>query len=277
MSVITKHPATKTASFALKLEHLALENLYLKVAETQDEIRSAQALRYQVFYDEMGAVPDARMQALQREEEAFDPHCDHLLVVDKNAASDRNIVGTYRVLWQETAEREKTGFYTETEFDLGKLRATGGHIMEVSRSCVHKDYRSKMVINLLWKGIAAYVFANDVDYLIGTPSLSGMDIQAHTDALAYLNAFHLAPEEIRPHVREEFYQPLPAKNKDCINARHDFMALPPLLKGYLRMGAVIGDGAYIDHQFNCIDVAIIVPMADLSARYLNHYKRPDGR
>lgn len=261
---------------ALKLEQIASENLSLKIADTEDEIEQAQRLRFKVFYEEMGAVPTGEMGADGREIEFYDAYCDHLLVVDNSLPQGQQIVGTYRILRQEVADKHGIKFYTENEFDLGKLRAAGGKIMEVSRSCVLESHRSKMAINLLWKGIAAYVFSYKVDYLIGTPSLNGTDMKDHFQTLAYLRNFHLADEDIRPRVLEEFYTPLPVVDKDSMDVKRAFMALPPLLKGYLRIGASIGDGAFIDHQFNCIDVAIIMKIANVTDRYFNHYKRGDA-
>ena len=145
--------------------------------------------------------------------------------------------------------------------------------MEISRSCVAASHRSKAVINLLWKGIATLVFANDVDYLIGTPSFEGIDLETANDSLAYLNAYHAADESIRPRVIEPHYVPLPVVVKELIDAKQAFMALPPLLKGYLRIGSVVADGAFIDRQFNCIDIAVVLPIAQVTDRYFNHYKR----
>lgn len=261
---------------ALKLEQISSENLSLKIADTEDEIEQAQRLRYKVFYEEMGAHAEGDMGADGREIEFYDAYCDHLLVVDNSLPQGQQIVGTYRILLQEVADKHGIKFYTENEFDLGKLRATGGKIMEVSRSCVLESHRSKSAINLLWKGIAAYVFSHKVDYLIGTPSLNGTDMQDHFQTLAYLRNFHLANEAIRPRVLEEFYTPLPVVDKDSMDIKRAFMALPPLLKGYLRIGASIGDGAFIDHQFNCIDVVIVMEIANVTDRYFNHYKRGDA-
>lgn len=258
---------------ASQLEAITAGSLSLKIAETEQEIEQAQRLRYEVFYEEMGAKPSGKMGEDQREIEFYDQYCEHLLVVDNELPKDRQVVGTYRILKQNDAEKHAIPFYTETEFDLRRLRSAGGRIMEVSRSCVLESHRSKTAINLLWKGIAVYVFANKIDYLIGTPSLNGTDINEHAPVLAYLNAFHLADEAIRPRVLDAHYNPLPVLDKESIDAKRAFMALPPLLKGYLRIGAVVGDGAFIDHQFNCIDVAIVVPIANVTDRYFNHYTR----
>jgi len=266
----------QNTSVPVNLEHLTVGDISLKIAENEEEIEQAQRLRYQVFYEELGAKPTGVMGADGREIEAYDPFCDHLLVIDKSAPKGSQIVGTYRILMQQTAAAHGIGLYTETEFDLSKLKATGGKIMEVSRSCVLTPYRSKMAINLLWRGIAAYVFANNVDYLVGTPSLTGVNPEEYKEALAYLNAFHLCDENIRPRVLDPYYHALPQVDKDSIDAKKAFMDLPPLLKGYLRVGAMIGDGAFIDHQFNCVDVAIVVSMTNVNDRYYNRYKTDDA-
>lgn len=262
---------SRNSSVPIDLSALSSESLSLKIAETEEEVIQAQRLRYDVFYEEMGATPQGLMGADGRDIEELDQYCDHLLVIDHKAPQGKQIVGTYRILMQDNAAANGIGLYTETEFDLSKLKATGGRIMEVSRSCVLGHYRSKLAINLLWKGIAAYVLANNVDYMVGTPSFAGTDLAEHARAFAYLNAFHLADESIRPRVLEPFYNPLPVVDKDSIDAKRAFMDLPPLMKGYVRVGAMISDGAFVDRQFNCIDVAIVVPIANVTDRYFNRF------
>lgn len=257
------------------LDHLSIETLSVRVATTAEDVRAAQRLRYEVFYQEMGAQPVGDMADLQLDYDAFDPVCTHLLVIDHSMPADKQVVGTYRLLLLEDAQAADMGLYIEGEFDLSKLKAKGRRILEVSRSCVIETHRSKSAINLLWKGIAQYVFTNKVDYLVGTPSFNGTDIKAEHDALAYLNAFHQAPEDIRPRALDSGYEALPIMPKESLDQRRAFMKLPPLLKGYLRIGAMIGDGAYIDHQFNTIDVVIVLPIDGVSDNYFNHYKRHD--
>lgn len=266
-------PVSKDTAPIPKFNHITSENLTLRLADNEAEILAAQRLRYEVFYKELGANPVGDNAAKEREFEFYDDYCQHLIVVDNN---DGQVVGTYRVLLDTTAKEKNIPLCTATEFDLGKLKATGGKIMEISRSCVKESHRSKSAINLLWKGIASFVFANEIDYLIGTPSFPGLDINAEKDSLAYLNAFHAADESIRPRVLDQYYNPLPAVDKMSIDARRAFMALPPLLKGYLRIGAVVADGVYIDHQFNCLDIAVVLPIAGVTDRYFNHYKRTDA-
>jgi L-ornithine Nalpha-acyltransferase len=258
-----------------ELSHLALNSLFLKVAKTSEEVIAAQKLRYKVFYEEMGANPTEEMRHLQQEIEAYDPYCDHLLVIDTDADPQDNIVGTYRILTQDQADRSGMGFYTETEFDLSKLKSTNKKIMEVSRSCVLESYRSKMVINLLWRGIMAYVFHYGIDYLIGVASFQGTDVSEHNSTLAFLNQFYMADETILPKTLPQAYVPFPTTLTAENAVRQEFMKLPPLLKGYLRVGAKIGNGAFIDHQFNTIDVAIVVPMESFDQKYMNNFKRGD--
>ncbi len=274
------HPVSRRQDFSVpkspELSHLALNNLSLKVAETQEEVIAAQKLRYKVFCEEMGAHPTEEMRQLRREIDFYDDYCDHLLVIDNDADPQDNIVGTYRIMTQEQADESGKGFYTETEFDISKLKSTNKKIMEVSRSCVLESYRSKMVINLLWRGIVAYVFQYDVDYLIGVASFNGTDVNEHSSALAFLNQYHLADESICPKTLPDAYVPLPSTEINADDARREFMNLPPLLKGYLRVGATIGDGAFVDHQFNTVDVAIVFAMDSISEKYMNNFKRGDA-
>ncbi len=263
---------TKTVT-APRLEHIGFENLFLKIAESEAEIQAAQRLRYDVFYREMGAVSVRDMARLERDYDEYDPVCEHLLLIDKNVSGDKNVIGTYRMLRQKTVESANIPFYTETEFDLTRLRAQNSNIMEISRSCIHPSYRGKHAINLLWRGIAAYVFGYNVDYLIGVPSFHGTDLHHEERNLGYLRTFHTAPEDIRPRTLEPHYVPLPEIPSDRFDRKHDFMQLPPLIKGYLRVGAVIGDGAFIDRQFNCIDVCMVMPIKGVADRYLRHYTR----
>jgi L-ornithine Nalpha-acyltransferase len=260
-----------------RLEHITADNLSLKIADTEAEIHAAQRLRYDVFYKEMGAHPVRDMAALERDYDEYDALSDHLLVIDNAAPKGERIIGTYRMLVLDKAQQQGLKLYTETEFDIAKLKAKDGRIMEVSRSCIHAAYRNKMALNMLWKGIAAHVKALNVDYLIGVPSFFHQtDLSVEHDKLAYLNMYHAADDSIRPRVWEEFYHPLPVADKTTINPRRQFMALPSLLKGYLRLGAEVGDGAYIDYQFNCIDIAIIVDMKKIGDRYANYYSRGDA-
>jgi len=248
-------------------------SLIVKRAETAEEVIAAQRLRYQVFYQEKGAKPVKRMARLQRDYDEFDSYSDHLLVVDTAAPFHRRVVGTYRILRLDRARALRRTLYTESEYDLTNLVNTGATVMEVSRSCVAAPYRKRTTVNLLWAGIANYTFHYGIDYVLGVASFDGTSLEPHADALAYLNTNFLADQSIRPRALAHAYSRLPNHALDETRAREVVRGLPPLLKGYLRLGAVIGDGAYVDHQFNTVDVCIIVDMNQADGRYLDHYRR----
>lgn len=259
------------------LTPLGTKSLGVRRAESTADMFAAQRLRYQVFYEEMGARPVGRMGRLRRDYDRFDPYCEHLLVVDREAPKEEEVVGTYRVLRLERAERFGRGLYTETEYDLSKLRASGCSIMEVSRSCVLPEYRKRTTINLLWAAIATYVFHYNIDYLIGVASFEGTEISDYADQLAYLDQYHRAGPDICPVVHSHNRTPFPQHRIGEEKVREILRSLPPLLRGYLSLGAVIGDGLYVDQQFNTIDACIVVDMRIADPRFLDHYRRSGQR
>jgi putative hemolysin len=259
----------------MKFDHITAEHLTLRIAQSADEIKAAQALRYDIFYREMGAQPIGDMATLGLDYDSYDAICDHLVVVDEKASQGQYIVGTYRLLDLDRAKQHNVCLYTETEFNLDALKATGGRILEMSRSCIHADYRTKTAINLLWKGIAAWVFKNKIDYVIGVPSFPGVDVQDHIKALSYLQAFHKAPSAISPIVHTQYSRPIDFIPQDELNLKEVFNDLPPLIKGYLRIGVSVGEGVYVDELFNMTDICVVLDVANAADRYLKHYKRYD--
>lgn len=258
-----------TPAFAeLRAGHLGV-----RLATTQEEIDAAQALRYQVFYEEMGANPDPATLALRLDRDAFDDVADHLLVIDHDLGEGiENVVGTYRLIREEAAAKIG-GFYSESEYDISRLKQAPLRKLELGRSCTAKAYRNRMVMQLLWRGIAAYVFHYNIDLMFGCASLSGTDPDALAEELAYLALNHLAPADIRPRALPARYvdmQRLPASD---IDPKRALMRLPPLVKGYLRLGGCVGDGAVIDSQFNTTDIAIIVQTGLVTEKYYRHYER----
>ncbi len=241
-----------------------------RLARTKAEIRSAQSVRYTVFYDELGATAPPAMKILRRDKDSFDRHCDHLLVLDTSNNSKR-IVGTYRLLLDDHAESAR-GFYSESEFDLTPLKAAsrGKRLMELGRSCILPDYRSKRVMELLWQGSWAYCVNNNVDIMFGCASFHGTDPEQHSAALSWLaeNAA-LTGEDCRS-TRTDSLK-LTELGRFSGNERRALASLPPLLKGYLRLGAKIGSHAVIDKQFGTIDVLVVLKVADINPRYLAHY------
>lgn len=246
----------------------------VRLAHNQAEIEASQRLRYQVFYEEMGASADAATLAAERDQDPFDDICDHLLVIDERHGG--GVVGTYRILRRDVAEATD-GFYSADEFDLQPLLRLGGASMEVGRSCVHKLYRTRQVIDLLWSGLAGYVFQHDIHYLFGCASLPGTDRRAITPVLRYLNENHKAPPESCPVAWSDLRVDPEPQIDDVLDFRTAWRHLPPLLKGYLRLGGLIGDGAVLDSQFNTIDVCLVVDTTKVRQSYRRHYEQEHGR
>jgi putative hemolysin len=258
-------------------------SLEVRLARKKSEIRRAQRLRYQVFYEEMSATPNALAILSRRDEDAFDAIFDHLLVIDHgDAKSGRRwgrskVVGTYRMMRQEVADHYD-GFYSQGEYDIAPLiqaKSPDYSFIEAGRSCVLKPYRNKRTLELLWQGVWSYVREHGADVMIGCASFPGTDPSAHALALSYLHHTALAPEEWRVRAHEHLRIDMNMMPAEAVNARAARKALPPLIKGYLRLGAYIGDGAVIDHQFGTIDVLIIVPIEAMNARYFVHFGAPD--
>lgn len=248
-------------------------NLGVRLAKSDEERDAARALRYRVFYGEMGAKPSEEAVRTQRDFDAFDEYADYLLVIDHNQSTVmEQVVGTYRLLPQEKAELAGR-FYSEDEYDLSALKEYPGRLLEVGRSCVDSRYRGRAAMQLLWEGIAFYIFIHRIDILFGCASLPGTNIEDHKESLTYLYYTDLAPPALRvtalPHRRVEMLHCDPHH----LNHRRALVNLPPLIKGYLRLGGYIGDGAVVDEQFNTTDVAIIVKTELFADKYYRHYER----
>ncbi|MBN8999680.1 MAG: GNAT family N-acetyltransferase [Rhizobiales bacterium] len=252
-----------------------LGTLEVRLARSAREVKKAQKLRFKVFYEEMSAIPDIATQMSRRDRDAFDTICDHLLVIDHAAPTrtgEAAIVGTYRLLRQDVAARY-SGFYSSNEFDIGPLlsRHGGLRFLELGRSCVLPPYRTKRTVELLWHGIWSYVRSNGMDVMVGCASLEGTDPEQLALPLSFLHHTCRAADEWR-------VTPLPGRHVamdrmplEAVDMKAALHALPPLIKGYLRLGARIGDGAVIDRQFGTTDVMIILPVSAISERYLNYY------
>lgn len=250
-------------------------NLGVRIARNPDEVRAAQALRYRVFFDEMGATPDARARATGLDADAYDAVADHLLVLDhalgEGAAS---VVGTYRLIQKEGADAVG-GFYSAAEYDLSAIEAFPGRVLELGRSCVDAAYRGRVAMQLLWRGIAAYIAVGEIDLMFGCASLPGTDPDAMAEVLTYLYGHHLAPPALRMRAVPGRYVDMRRLDPMTIDTRRATQLLPPLIKGYLRLGGFVGDGAVIDEQFNTTDVAIIVKSDLLTDKYSKHYERDE--
>lgn len=248
-------------------------NFHLRLAETPDEVAASQALRYQVFVEEMAAQPTPERETEKREFDRFDPFCDHLLVFDTDAASaPGKVIATYRFMRREAAQRAG-GFYTATEYDIGSLEAYQGEVMELGRSCVHPDYRAGANMQLVWRGITDYVMHFGVDLMFGCASLPTVEPSDVAEQLSYLYHHHLAPPALRPRARPELRVRMDRLPPEAIDTKAALQALPPLIKGYLRLGGFVGDGAVIDADFGTTDVCVVVKTDMVTDRYRRHLTR----
>jgi len=254
-------------------------SLEVRLAQTAAEVRQAQKLRYRVFYQEGTAIPNPGRLFARRDVDSYDAICDHLLVIDHDAR-DRTalnrpaVVGTYRLLRQPLAE-DHGGFYTAGEFAIGGLieRHTDLQFLELGRSCVLAPYRNKRTVELLWHGIHAYVQHHHIDVMIGCASLEGTDPHHLALPLSFLHHYSRAPEAWRARALPARYVEMNRLSKESIDPKEALRALPPLVKGYLRLGAYIGDGAVIDHEFGTTDVLVVLPFAEVKQKYLEHFDR----
>ncbi|WP_235830161.1 GNAT family N-acetyltransferase [Algihabitans albus] len=248
-------------------------NFHLRLAETPEEVAASQALRYQVFVQEMAAQPTPERQTEQREFDRFDPFCDHLLVFDTDAdPAPGRVIATYRFMRREAALRAG-GFYTATEYDIGPLEAYHGEAMELGRSCVHADYRAGANMQLVWRGITDYVMHFGVDLMFGCASLPTVEPAEVAEQLTYLYYHHLAPPGLRPRARPELHVKMDRLSPEAVDAKAALQALPPLIKGYLRLGGFVGDGAVIDSDFGTTDVCVVVKTDMVTDRYRRHLTR----
>jgi putative hemolysin len=253
--------------------------LEVRIAETEAEIEAAQRLRYRVFYEEMAAAPTPEMRTQRRDFDKYDPVCDHLLVIDRNMRDDEGrpvVVGTYRLLRGEVAALHG-GFYTSSEFDLApmlKVAAPGTRFLELGRSCVLKSHRARAsTMQLLWRGNHLYIERYGIEVMFGCASFPGIDPEAHALPLSYLHHFHRAPEGFRIRARPELYVEMNRMPKESIDIKAALRALPTLIKGYVRIGAFIGDGAVIDRQFGTTDVLIYFPVSRIDQRWRSKFDR----
>lgn len=249
-------------------------SLEVRLAQAPAEVRQAQKLRYRVFYEEGSATPNPAQLLSRRDFDTYDAICDHLLVID-HASRERGapaVVGTYRLLRQSLAENYG-GFYTAGEFEIGPLIARHRELkfLELGRSCVMAPYRNKRTVELLWHGIHAYVSQNHCDVLIGCASIEGTDPRRLALPLSFLHHYSHTPEAWHARALPQRYVEMNLLSKEAIDPKEALRALPPLLKGYLRLGAYIGAGAVIDKEFGTTDVLVVLPFSVIQKRYFEYF------
>ena len=242
----------------------------VRLAHPRQEIEAMQKLRYKIFYQECSATPPH--PAIEKEQKDFDDldlFCDHLIAIDHTT---KEIVGGYRLISLEAAQKAG-GFLTSQEFDLSRLEQYPEPILELGRACVASDYRTKGIMGFLWQGIASYIRHHQIGVLFGCANFSGIDPEPFAQALSFLHHFCMMDEQYRPMARSFSSIPMNRMNKEDVHVRTAFRELPPLIRGYLRLGGVVGEGAFIDRSFHSLDVCIVVETKKLATRYLNHYER----
>lgn len=245
----------------------------VKIAETDAELRAAQALRYEVFVRELGGGGALVDHAEGLERDRFDPYFDHMLVTDTGSGQ---VVGVYRLLRDDQA-RAVGQFYSEDEYDLSVLKSSGRRLLELGRSCVHRDYRGGTAMYHLWTGLAAYVAEHGVEILFGVASFHGTDIGALAQPLSMLHHNHLAPPDLRVRAQPDHFQPMDLIAPEDLDRRRAMIEMPALIKAYLRLGGFVGDGAYIDRAFNTTDVCLVLDTARMNVRQKRIYSAgPDA-
>ncbi|WP_426231143.1 GNAT family N-acetyltransferase [Pararhizobium sp. DWP3-4] len=282
MVVAVEQPQTRVRGVNAPVHDILgrIGNLETRLARNASEIDAAQAVRYRVFVEEMKAQIPQDADRRKRDADAWDLVCDHLLVLDTSIEGDPEdqIVGTYRLLRQDIAARTG-GFYSASEFSVGSLleRHPDKKFMELGRSCVLPEYRTKRTVELLWQGNWAYALKYGVDAMFGCGSFPGVIPEEHALALSFLHHNMVVRGEWDVSARPELYRTMDLMPVEAINMRKALAALPPLIKGYMRLGAMVGDGAVVDHAFRTTDVLIVLPITNISGRYLNYYGADAGR
>jgi len=247
-------------------------NFSIKLAETPAELRAAQRLRYRVFVTELGGGTDAVSARLGVERDAYDANFDHLILCDNSLPKGDHVIGVYRLLRSDMAILGQ-GYYSADEFCLDKIVNIGRKALELGRSCVDARYRNGVAMHFLWQGLADYVTAHEIELLFGVASFHGTDTAAISHALSFLHHSYLAPNSLRvPAYGQNAVSMdiLPIKE---IDRRAALLQIPPLIKSYLRLGGKVGDGAYVDHAFNTIDVCLVMDTLRMSQKYKDFYTR----
>ncbi len=237
------------------------------LAQSQEDLRAAQRLRYEVFVEELGAGGDLVDHEARLEADAFDDICDHLLLMDDARGT---LAGVYRLLQSHHAEAAG-GFYSENEYDLSPLKTSGRRLLELGRSCLAPAYRGGSAMYHLWQGLSDYVSRNGIDLLFGVASFHGTDTQSLAAPLSLLHHRHLAPPELRPQAKGPEAVQMDLVPEAAIDRRAAMVQVPALIKAYLRLGGTVGAGAWVDRRFNTTDVCLVLDTGGMNARQRQIY------
>lgn len=247
----------------------------VRLAESAEEVAAAQRLRYRVFVEEMGATAAPDAAAIRRESDRFDPYFDHMLLIDRECDDpdlELGVVGVYRIMRGSVA-RGGIGFYGQQEYDLDLLLNYPTETLELGRSCVDAGYRGGSGMHLLWTGLGQYVTEHGISILFGVASFHGTDPNAIAHALSYLHHGHLAPEDLRVRAVASNYVDMAILPPEEVDRMEALKQIPALIKAYIRLGGFVGEGAYIDREFNTIDVCLIMDTTRMVQRYRSFYSR----
>lgn len=249
--------------------------LQVRLAQTPEDLAAAQRLRYRVFVRELGGDGPLVDHVAGLERDEFDPIVDHLLLVDPARPMGDHVVGVYRLLPGDRPAAQGR-FYCDSEYDLTPLRRSGRRLLELGRSCVDAEYRGGAGIFLMWNGMSDYVREHGIEILFGVASFHGTDVAALAAPLSWLHHHHLAPADLRPVARAEGYHSMDLIPANCLDRREAMLAMPPLIKAYLRVGGVVGEGAFLDRPFNTTDVFLLMDTALMSDRHRRYYQDRHG-
>ena len=253
------------------------QHLTTRFATDERDLMAAQRLRYDVFVTELGGSGSMVDHAARLERDAFDPFCRHLVLVDDRRDADAldHVVGVYRLMDDKAADRAG-GFYCAAEYDLTALERSRRSLLELGRSCVHPAYRGGSAMYRLWSALARHVEEGGFDILFGVASFHGTDPAPYAEALSLLHARYPAPPELRVRAREAAFQAMdliPSEEVDRVAAMRN---VPALIKAYLRLGGFVGEGAFIDRDFNTIDICLVMDTGRLNARSRAIYAGAQG-
>jgi putative hemolysin len=252
----------------------------VRLARDDQDVAGAQRLRYRVFVEELGASASEEERRLRREIDEYDPHFEHLILVDNGAAVDDpldRVAGAYRLMTRERAQAG-IGFYGASEYDLTKLETCGREIVELGRSCVAAEVRGGAAMHLLWSGLGEFVTRRGIEIMFGVASFHGADPQPIEHALSFLHHNHLAPEDLRVRALPGHFTPMDRLAPGEVDRKQAVRQIPALIKAYLRLGGFVGEGAFVDQDFNTVDVCLLMDTTRMVARYRDFYgkEKPTG-
>ncbi|MDM7458633.1 MAG: GNAT family N-acyltransferase [Paracoccus sp. (in: a-proteobacteria)] len=245
----------------------------IRLAASDQDLLAAQRLRYRVFVEVLGVSGIRVDHDAKLERDEFDPVVDHLCLIDtrRDAKALDHVVGVYRLLPGDRAARFGR-FYCDGEYDLTPLRASGRPVLELGRSCVDHDYRGGMAMFLMWNALAEYVLDHGIEILFGVASFHGTDVHMLAPSLSWLHHHHLAPADLRPRARPEGFQRMDLVTPDLLDRREAMLGMPALIKAYLRLGGTVGEGAFIDREFNTTDVFLMMDTSAMSPKHREFYE-----